>query len=133
MMSWYDWKTVPFEELKGKVLECVHRVEDEELHFITDGGEHYRMSHQQDCCESVAIEDITGNLDDLIGTPITMAEEAQNYDPGPLDEEWDESYTWTFYKLATVKGYVTIRWYGSSNGYYSEKVDFEKYQPQEVE
>lgn len=129
-MGFFDWKTVPFESLKGKVLERIDRKGDEELHFITNDGEHYRMYHEQDCCESVTIEDIAGNLDDLIGTPITMAEEAQNYDPGPLDGEWDESYTWTFYKLATINGYVTIRWYGSSNGYYSESVDFEKYDPE---
>jgi hypothetical protein len=55
-----------------------------------------------------------------------MAEDVSNLcEDKPLDV-WDYSYTWTWYKLATVKGYVTIRWYGISNGYYSESVEFVK-------
>ncbi|MGF3998932.1 DUF7448 domain-containing protein, partial [Staphylococcus aureus] len=37
--------------------------------FTLEGGEILRMFHDQDCCESVYIESIVGNLTDLLGTP----------------------------------------------------------------
>ena len=76
--------------------------------------------------------DIVGDIEDLIGSPLLMAEEVtneQNINPAGVEVPEDQdSFTWTFYKLATIKGYVTIRWYGQSNGYYSESVSFEKIQ-----
>ena len=42
---------------------------------------------------------------------------------GPKPESAD-SYTWTFYRFSTVKGTVTVRWFGESNGYYSESVSY---------
>ena len=108
-------------ELQGKTIVDITQHEDYELIFKTACGSTYRMCHYQDCCEDVRIEEIVGNLADLINIPIMMAEEVSQE-----DENASESATWTFYKLATVKGYVTIRWYGESNGYYSEEASFEK-------
>jgi hypothetical protein len=110
--------------LYGKVLSKIDKIDDDEIIFHTSSGEVYKMYHAQDCCESVYIEDITGDLDDLIGFPLTMTEEVINSNEGEQNGIYDESYTWTFYKFATIKGFVTIRWYGASNGYYSESVDF---------
>ena len=112
--------SVSFETLKGKVLKEIKSNYDE-IDFVTVDGETYSMYHTQDCCESVSVESIVGELDDLIGSEILMAEESSE-----SDSEASESGTWTFYKLATIKGYVDIRWYGSSNGYYSESVDLYK-------
>lgn len=118
-------------ELLGKTLSRVDYDGGENIVFTTIEGRKYRMYHYQSCCESVYVESIVGDLEDLVGTPITLAEESTS-DTNPEGVDMDNdgswcSYTWTFYKLATLKGYVDIRWYGESNGYYSESVDFEEY------
>ena len=94
-----------------------------EMTFETAQGERFMFAHSQDCCESVDINDIVGDLQDLVGEPLLLAEEVQGETPVDFNEREYESVTWTFYKFATRKGYVDVRWLGESNGYYSEGVD----------
>lgn len=121
---------VEFRDLVGKTLASVRRDGDDRITFTTVTDDEYIMFHSQFCCESVWIEDICGDLEDLVGTPIIVAEEVESGqnppDAKPETIEYQDSFTWTFYKLRTHKGDVTIRWYGESNGYYSEDVSFEK-------
>jgi hypothetical protein len=97
-MDFYDYTDAPIGELLGKTLVAALNKDNNELHLVATDGNEYAMYHRDDCCESVRIEEIIGDL--------------------------PESFTWTFYKLGTAKGFVTIRWLGTSNGYYSERVDF---------
>lgn len=94
-----------------------------EITFKTSEGNEYLMYHDQDCCESVTIDDIEGDLDRLIGCPIIVAEERIS---SGLEDDYSESSTWTFYTIGNINEFVTIRWYGTSNGYYSEGVSFIK-------
>jgi hypothetical protein len=117
-------------ELIGKTLTKIDvDMERDKITFACDNGDKYTMYHERDCCESVIIDDVNGDINDLIGSPILIAEELMS-DENPSNvgiPEYQDSFTWTFYKLATIKGYVDIRWYGESNGYYSERVDFVKH------
>lgn len=120
------YKTAQVGDLIGRVLKKVANNQNE-IDFKADNGDLFRMLHFQDCCENVRVEEIIGDLDDLIGSPILVAEERSSRLTEDEDDIDDLSWgtgTWTFYELATIKGSVTIRWLGTSNGYYSERVDF---------
>lgn len=115
--------------LKGKILSHVEQVSDERLVFVTPNGTRYEMFHEQDCCEHVYIESIEGDLNDLIGSTLLIAEEVSDSDFSDSDVKMGVDnglQKWTFYKFATLKGYVTIRWFGASNGYYGVDVTFKQ-------
>lgn len=116
-------RNVDFSILKG---ETIIRIDQDyrffdELVFTLANGKMYKMHHAQDCCEDVNLVDICGDLTWLIGSPILQAECVESEE----DTE-DMRAGWTFYKLATIQGYVTLRWYGTSNGSYSVGVNFEE-------
>lgn len=90
--------------------------------FYCYDGSVFVMGHQQDCCENVILEDVDGDLKDLEKSRVVDAYESQNSE----QDDDHESKTWTFYRIVTNKTILCLRWFGASNGYYSEEVDFVK-------
>lgn len=104
---------------------------DDEIVITFSDNSYIKMFHRQDCCENVYLEDDEdGGLKTLVGSVLMKVEESTSNE-APLDvmkqrsesEGYIESETWTFYKLFTSRGIITLRWLGESNGYYSENVD----------
>ena len=114
-------------DLIGKVFTEIEGEQGGECLRLKCAEGTFEFFHSQDCCESVYIESITGDVADLIGSPILLAEESTSEQtPEGFNHFYEpESQTWTFYKLATIKGYVDVRWFGTSNGYYSESVSLD--------
>lgn len=114
-------QTRNFDVLLGKTITSA-RVEpfaDQDVSLVLEmaDGSVYRQFYESDCCASCTLDGFSGDVSDLIGSPLVMAEEVTE----SSDTEYG-SQTWSFYKLATVRGYVTLAWLGESNGYYSETV-----------
>ena len=115
------------DHLMGKTIAGIQGLKKDSDYVrisFTDGS-YLSMYHEQDCCESVTLEDFDNDVQSLIGGDIIRIEEcisnANDEEFDPLDN-YDDSYTWTFYTIVTSKGTMKLRWYGTSNGYYSEDV-----------
>ena len=69
-------------------------------------------------------------MQDIIGSPITEAG-MDNSEPlaAAAKEDYDDSHTWTAFRLATATASVIIYWLGESNGYYSEDAEFGPVRP----
>lgn len=137
-------KIAPFSSLLGHYLLDVYVNNNQtKLIFVSYDGEkthQWEMSHQQDCCESGYLQDVVGDFEDLMGNnPVIVAEVTTNKKYRDKNRKYkkDEEIiqteegltpegTWTFYRLATIDGTVTLRWQFVSNGYYSEEVSFYK-------
>lgn len=117
--------------LVGRTLRSVIvNADRDRIIFACEDGEAFTAYHMQDCCESVTIHDIQGELDSLIGSKIVRTIESINDKNWPADVDlsvktYSDSFTWTTHVIETASGAsVAIRWYGASNGYYSESVHF---------
>lgn len=100
-----------FSELKGEILKKISILkndnpyydgdENDGISFVLENNEEYHLyGGVSPPCQDLYIESIVGDLNDLIGVPILMAEEVNGE---------NEYYEYTFYKIATIKGYLDIR------------------------
>lgn len=121
-----------FFDFRGKKIVEIEGFEvgSECATLVDSAGDRYVFWYIHDCCASCTIEDICGDVDDLVDTHIVSVEEISNIDDALISDlnintpDSGGSYTWTFYRFITQKGIVTVRWFGESNGYYSESVSF---------
>jgi len=117
------------ENLFGRVIESITGLEEEsdKVTITFKHGGSITQFHEEDCCESVYVSQVDGNVRKHEGAVIhELIEKVLDKTEIPSDElpkYTDTSLTATFYTLKTSKGYLDWRWYGESNGYYSEGVD----------
>lgn len=123
-------KVNTYTEFSGKTIQEIRgcKKHSDEVTIIFTDGSCLKFYHQQSCCETVLLEDFDTNPEYLINTNIIYIEERKYSDSEnavkPLND-WAESYTWTFYIIKTSKFTMWMRWYGESNGWYSEEVDID--------
>lgn len=103
--------------LIGQTLIDVERIGNGGLKFLLPDGTLYRLYH--DCCDTVLFEDVVGEISNLVGTPLLVAEKITS-----VDREHSSTLTLTFYNFATAKGRVTVHWGIRSSGDDSDEEDW---------
>lgn len=132
-------RMTPKKELEGLVVKEINVCEDE-IMLSCDNGYNYYFYHEQDCCEEVSICHVSGDHSRLKGMRLVQVEKIEwGYDE-PICEDYikqqhpqlkkesiyEDSATVTDLIFRTKENTVCFKWLGTSNGYYSESVDFRK-------
>lgn len=113
-------------ELVGKIFVSYEICQYKEyIKFFDIHGNYYIFYHDIQCCEQVYIDDICGDLNDLLFTEILKSEmvsSEMSEDDLNKKEAYNDWGEWYFYKLDTIKGSVTLRWCGISINYSTKVV-----------
>ena len=91
---------ISFDILKGLVLHprLMARKGFRSISFHVEDGRTFCLDHNQDCYEQVYVEDVIGDVSDLIGNPFWKQKKSIIFRKPDIDISAD-SYTWTFYKI----------------------------------
>lgn len=112
----YHDVAIPIPWLLGFTLSAVEHNQDgdEVITFTRTDGVQVKMYHEQECCEHVWVEEIHGDLQALVGYPLTTAEVYTRDGDG---NEYGDDQMFTFYRIGNERHMVTIRWCGESHHY----------------
>lgn len=120
--------------MKIEVNKIVTHIDEsgDEIMITVEDGTKYHLYHSQSCCENVEIYDsVNGELHELVGKKLMLIEHDEKYTDDEIPEDVDiqpyDSYTWTEISFTTNEKTIISRWFGESNGYYSESVDIEEF------
>ena len=118
---------IQFFSLKGSKLLAINCNSALRLVVITTSQGQFTVDHEQECCESVQLyrTDIcAASINEEI---IEASEEFLNeHPPFYKPSEYEESFTWSVYKIHTKSGISTLYFLGESNGYYCESTSVSK-------
>lgn len=119
------------QDLVGKVVSSISESE-----IKTECGLSLTLYHSQDCCEQVCVDStfgdeklLVGNVIEEISLDVLYEDElkdmyGQSYFDKVMNNVYD-SYTITEFSITAGGSTYKEIWIGQSNGYYSERVDFE--------
>lgn len=115
------------EELAGKTIINLDDSANGDLRFTMDDGSVYEMGYIPDCCATCDIESGLSDLQAMVGQKlVSVSMDTSSERPADVakPEYEPESQTWTFYTFRSNEATAQLRWFGESNGYYSESVTF---------
>lgn len=116
---------VSISALRGQTLASVDYLPpdldcEERFLLTTVDGRTYEISHHQECCESVQLEETEGDWQKIIGRVIVDAEK-HTIEVSQKNETVDVRLTELVFR--TDEHTLIQRWIGESNGYYGIEVD----------
>lgn len=122
------------DDLIGHQINQLFISDDNELIvFNTTSGKKIAYSTQNDCCNTVWFNHITGvktvlgegNLFELMQGATVLDVEQKDWTPSTTELEGTDVCEEGFWTIKTDKGYLDIEVRNDSNGYYGGRVEFE--------
>lgn len=122
-------KNIDISSLVGKTITSLYWDQyKSELTMIDSDGIHHSLGGISGDGGCVYVEDVNGNLDDLLNSPILMAEEkTAPADGSSIWSNYQDRHF--FYEIATIKGAVHMRFFGEAGAYYAAEAWFHSYKP----